>query len=108
MSKPAPDLSSILAPKGGGRPDSIPQRALTPVAPPPAPAPAPVPTPVPVTKVKAEPRSKSLTLRLTETKYQALRRYSFQTEMTHQDVLELALDQLLERFEKEPSGQGSP
>lgn len=120
--KALPDLGSLIQNKGAPRPSDIPQRgggASTPVAdsPPaqapaaehatstPAPASASTKTPAqaqpPVAKrpaASAEPRTKSLTLRLSESQYQRLRRFAFDRGASHQDVIEVAL---MEHLDKE-------
>lgn len=46
-------------------------------------------------------RAKSLTLRLSESQYQRLRRFAFERGQSHQDVIERALIELLDRESKE-------
>jgi predicted DNA binding CopG/RHH family protein len=66
------------------------------VAPAPAPVAAPTPAPQPVA-IDKEPRSKSLTLRLSETQYERLRRFAFERRLSHQDIIERALLEHLDR-----------
>jgi hypothetical protein len=47
--------------------------------------------------VEREPRAKSLTLRLSETQYERLRRFAFEHRMSHQDIIERALMEYLNR-----------
>jgi hypothetical protein len=120
--KQVPDLGGLIQAKGAPRPSDIPQRgggtsATTsndPRAPTqtgeqaaaaPAPTPAPAESLVPVqpsaakrAAAAAEPRTKSLTLRLSESQYQRLRRFAFDSGSSHQDVIEAAL---MEHLDKE-------
>lgn len=102
MSKPAPNLDGLIQTKGAARPDTMQQRGAA--APPPAEAPAssaPAPGPVAAQPRPApaaqEPRAKSLTLRLSESQYQRLRRFAFDRGQSHQDVIERALMEHLDR-----------
>ena len=47
-----------------------------------------------------EPRAKSLTLRLSETQYERLRRFAFEKRLSHQDIIESALIDHLDRQER--------
>ncbi len=120
--KQTPDLGDLIQTKGAPRPSDIPQRgggASTPAladTPTPTPAvdqsaPAPAaasasaenqPSAQPSTAKRtanaAEPRTKSLTLRLSESQYQRLRRFAFDRGASHQDVIEAAL---MEHLDKE-------
>lgn len=92
-------LDGLIQSKGAPRPSEVPQRGEAPV-----PA-TPVPTsvaPAPSAAVTrpasdAEPRTKSLTLRLSEPRYQRLRRFAFERDASHQQVIEAALMAYLER-----------
>jgi hypothetical protein len=44
-----------------------------------------------------EPRAKSLTLRLSEGQYERLRQFAFERRMSHQDIIERALLEHLDR-----------
>ncbi|GEN01278.1 hypothetical protein MRA01_58170 [Methylobacterium radiotolerans] len=98
-------LDGLIQTKGAPRPSDVPQRgegagapAGAPLAPPPAP-------PAPATELTApvrpasdaEPRTKSLTLRLSEPRYQRLRRFAFDRNASHQEIIEAALIVYLER-----------
>ena len=97
--KNPPSLDGLIQAKGAPRPSEVPQRGEAP-----APAPAP-PTPVAASPSSApsrpasdaEPRTKSLTLRLSEVRYQRLRRFAFDRDASHQEVIEAALMAYLER-----------
>ena len=119
--KNIPSLDGLIQTKGAPRPDAMSQRgespardmqanlqaavsAPAPVAPaaPPAPA-APVaqkPTAAQPAPVSREPRAKSLTLRLSEAQYERLRRYAFETRLSHQDIIEGALMSVLDQQER--------
>jgi len=101
MSKPTPSLDGLIQPKGAARPDTMQQRGSAapqpPAEPPAAPAPAPAPAPSRPAQAAPEPRAKSLTLRLSESQYQRLRRFAFDRGQSHQDVIERALMDLLDR-----------
>lgn len=90
-------LDGLIQTKGAPRPSDVPQRGETaaPLAPTPpaASAPAPALRPAP----DAELRTKSLTLRLSEARYQRLRRFAFDRSASHQEVIEAALIAYLER-----------
>ena len=102
--KQPPSLDGLIQTKGAPRPSDVPQRGEAPsplAAPPAAPAPAPVPASSPASTSRpgsdAEPRTKSLTLRLSEPRYQRLRRFAFDRDASHQEVIEAALMAYLER-----------
>jgi len=93
--KRTPSLEGLIQTKGAARPDTLVQRIEAPsparvlqdglqtaIAPPPA---------------EREPRAKSLTLRLSETQYERLRRFAFEQRMSHQDIIERALMDYLNR-----------
>jgi hypothetical protein len=97
--KNLPSLDGLIQTKGAPRPDALAQRGDSParvlqtnlhtsVA-------APVPAPA-----AREPRAKSLTLRLSETQYERLRRFAFDRRLSHQDIIERALVEYLERQER--------
>lgn len=88
--KQPPSMDSIIQTKGASRPDAIPQRGAASASPSQAPI-TPPPEPPKPARVSPEPKAKSLTLRLSETQYQRLRRFAFDRGLTHQDVLEQAL-----------------
>lgn len=92
--KDTPSLEGFIQTKGASRPDAMQQRGgSTPAAPEPEAPPAML-----VPKAQApEPRAKALTLRLSESQYQRLRRFAFDRDLSHQDVLEQALMELLGR-----------
>lgn len=87
--KQAPSLDGLIQAKGAPRPSDLPQRGEAAVAPPAAIKPVEPPAGKPV--ASAEPRTKSLTLRLSESQYQRLRRFAFDRDASHQDVIEAAL-----------------
>lgn len=102
--KQPPSLDGLIQAKGAPRPSDVPQRGevSSPSAQPAAPASTPAPAPSssasssrPVSD--AEPRTKSLTLRLSEPRYQRLRRFAFDRDASHQEVIEAALMAYLER-----------
>jgi hypothetical protein len=104
--KQMPSLDGLIQPKGAARPDTLAQRGD-----------AQAPRPVPASPARAlqsnlqaavaprlmavekEPRAKSLTLRLSEPQYERLRRFAFERRVSHQDVIERALLDLLDREE---------
>ena len=95
-SKDAPSLEGFIQTKGASRPDAMQQRGTSQQAPEPE---AAKPN-VSVRPLQAqEPRAKALTLRLSENQYQRLRRFAFDRGMSHQDVLEQALMDLLGKAE---------
>lgn len=92
-------LDGLIQSKGAPRPSEVPQRGEAPapatLAPPPA---APASSPASARPASdAEPRTKSLTLRLSESRYQRLRRFAFERGSSHQEVIEAALMAYLER-----------
>ena len=97
-SKQPPSLDGLIQAKGAPRPSDVPQRgeASSPAA---TQAPATItPPPAPLRpQSDAEPRTKSLTLRLSEPRYQRLRRFAFDRNASHQEVIEAALMAYLER-----------
>lgn len=93
------NLDGLIQTKGAPRPSEVPQRGEAPASaslasPPANPAPAPAPA---RPASDAEPRTKSLTLRLSEPRYQRLRRFAFERDASHQEVIEAALMAYLER-----------
>lgn len=102
-------LDGLIQTKGAPRPSDVPQRgeAASASAPAPVPAPAPAPAaaqvepvaPAPIARAAsdAEPRTKSLTLRLSEARYQRLRRFAFERDASHQEVIEAALIAYLDK-----------
>lgn len=96
-SKDAPSLDGFIQPKGASRPDAMQQRGTTP----PTSEPEAAKPSAPVRQAPAqEPRAKALTLRLSESQYQRLRRFAFDRGMSHQDVLEQALMDLLSKSDR--------
>jgi len=120
--KNIPSLDGLIQTKGASRPDAMTQRGDSPardmqanlqaavsaptptaLAAPPAPVVQPITQahtatqPVPASR---EPRAKSLTLRLSETQYERLRRYAFETRLSHQDIIEGALMGVLDQQER--------
>jgi hypothetical protein len=89
-------LDGLIQAKGAPRPSEVPQRGEAHV-----PATLAPPAPAPARPISdAEPRTKSLTLRLSELRYQRLRRFAFERDASHQEVIEAALMAFLEREEK--------
>src|SRR5829696_1533455 len=117
--KNVPSLDGLIQTKGAPRPDAMTQRGDSPArdmqanlqaavsAPTPVASAAPsapvvqaviqTPTATQPAPVSREPRAKSLTLRLSETQYERLRRYAFEKRMSHQDIIERALLDYLNR-----------
>ena len=98
--KQPPSLDGLIQAKGAPRPSDVPQRGEAPspaAAPPAAPVPAASPASTSRAGSDAEPRTKSLTLRLSEPRYQRLRRFAFDRDASHQEVIEAALMAYLER-----------
>lgn len=95
MSKPATNrLGGLIQPKGNApRPAEAPQRGEL----------APTPTAEPAQPVAADQKEpvKSLTVKLTLRKYRRLRSYASQTDLTHQQIIEEAIDAYL-------AGKGFP
>lgn len=95
--KNPPSLDGLIQAKGAPRPSEVAQRGEAPAPAPPAPVAAP-PSLAPSRPASdAEPRTKSLTLRLSEVRYQRLRRFAFDRDASHQEVIEAALMAYLER-----------
>lgn len=94
--KQTPSLDGLIQSKGAPRPSDVPQRGEAPAPAAPA-ASAPAPAPMPRPASDAEPRTKSLTLRLSEVRYQRLRRFAFDRDASHQEVIEAALIAYLDR-----------
>lgn len=108
--KKVPSLDGLIQTKGAPRPDTLAQRgentspvrllqdglAASVAAPQPAPATVKAAAP-PLTAIDREPRAKSLTLRLSESQYERLRRFAFERRASHQDIIERALLEYLER-----------
>ena len=94
--KRTPSLDGLIQTKGAARPDTLVQRVE-------APSPARVLQEGLQTAVagvatgEREPRAKSLTLRLSESQYERLRRFAFDQRMSHQDIIERALMDYLNR-----------
>lgn len=100
--KQMPSLDGLIQSKGAARPNTLAQRgdAPTPRAVPASPARALQAALAPrLIAVEKEPRAKSLTLRLSESQYERLRQFAFDRRVSHQDVIERALLDLLEREE---------
>jgi hypothetical protein len=91
-SKDPPSLEGFIQTKGASRPDAMQQRGTAQPAPELEVAKPAVSVRSPQTQ---EPRAKALTLRLSESQYQRLRRFAFDRGLSHQDVLEQALMELL-------------
>jgi hypothetical protein len=112
--KNIPSLDGLIQTKGAPRPDALQQRGESPAreiqaglqAAVTQPVPASQPAPVPVLPTEQalpagrEPRAKSLTLRLSETQYERLRRFAFERRLSHQDIIEQALIDHLDRQER--------
>ena len=100
--KQTPSLDGLIQAKGAPRPSDVPQRgeaATSPAKPAPLSA---APSPAASSGSArggsdAEPRTKSLTLRLSEPRYQRLRRFAFDRDASHQEVIEAALIAYLDR-----------
>src|SRR5215212_2925235 len=94
--KRTPSLDGLIQTKGAARPDTLVQRVE-------APSPARMlqeslqTAVVGVATGEREPRAKSLTLRLSESQYDRLRRFAFDQRMSHQDIIERALMDYLNR-----------
>jgi hypothetical protein len=94
VEKNIPSLDGLIQSKGAPRPDAMPQRGEGPArtlqsdlvakVTPPAASSQPIP-------LSREPRAKSLTLRLSETQYERLRKFAFESRLSHQDIIEQAL-----------------
>jgi hypothetical protein len=103
-SKQPLSLDGLIQAKGAPRPSDVPQRgegagapAAAPMAAPFAPVPERPPASASHSASDAEPRTKSLTLRLSEQRYQRLRRFAFDRNASHQEIIEAALIAYLER-----------
>lgn len=83
MNAKSPSLDGLIQAKGAARPDTMPQRGAATAS--------TAALPKTVAPTVTEPRAKSLTLRLSEPQYQRLRRFAFERNLSHQDVLEAAL-----------------
>jgi hypothetical protein len=92
--KRTPSLDGLIQTKGAPRPDTLVQRVE---APSPARALQNGLQAAMTGQVEREPRAKSLTLRLSETQYERLRRFAFEQRMSHQDIIERALLDYLNR-----------
>jgi hypothetical protein len=107
--KNIPSLDGLIQTKGAPRPDTLTQRGESPAReiqaslqaavahPAPAAPMTPAAQPAPANR---EPRAKSLTLRLSETQYERLRRFAFDTRLSHQDIIEAALMTHLDQHER--------
>jgi hypothetical protein len=119
VNKNIPSLDGLIQTKGASRPNAMTQRGDSPardiqanlqaavsapalVAPaaPPAQPVTQTPTAAQAAPASREPRAKSLTLRLSETQYERLRRYAFETRLSHQDIIEGALMGVLDQQER--------
>lgn len=93
-------LDGLIQSKGAARPSEVPQRGEASATPSVATSAAiePAASAAPMRPTSdAEPRTKSLTLRLSEQRYQRLRRFAFDRDASHQEVIEAALIAYLER-----------
>jgi hypothetical protein len=91
-------LDGLIQTKGAPRPDAMAQRVESPAKALQANLEATITTaPAPAGR---EPRAKSLTLRLSETQYERLRRFAFERRLSHQDIIERALIDYLDRQER--------
>ena len=98
--KNIPSLDGLIQSKGAPRPDAMPQRGESPARALQANLVATVTPPAstsPPTLSAREPRAKSLTLRLSETQYERLRKFAFESRLSHQDIIEQALMTHLEQ-----------
>ena len=108
--KQVPSLDGLIQPKGTARPDALAQRGEAPVSMPAAPTSpvralqsglqAAVAAESRLAPAEKEPRAKSLTLRLSEAQYERLRRFAFDRRLSHQDILERAMVEFLDRQER--------
>ena len=96
--KNTPSLDGLIQTKGAPRPDAMAQRGDSPVRVIQANLQTTV-TAVPADHPTREPRAKSLTLRLSEKQYERLRRFAFDRRLSHQDIIERALVEYLDRQE---------
>jgi hypothetical protein len=76
-----PQLDGLVQRKGAARPQ----------------APADQQRAAPQQAEKAPPKTKALTLKLTDDDYRRLRRFAFETERSHQHIIETALLEYLDR-----------
>jgi hypothetical protein len=93
--KSIPSLDGLIQTKGAARPDAMVQR-IEAVSPARA-LQAALPTALATAPSHREPRAKSLTLRLSEAQYERLRRFAFERRLSHQDIIERALIEHLDR-----------
>jgi hypothetical protein len=96
--KNIPSLDGLIQTKGAPRPDALPQRGESPARALQANLAASLPAAAPIPAGR-EPRAKSLTLRLSEAQYERLRRFAFDRRLSHQDIIERALIEYLDRQE---------
>ena len=87
-------LDGLIQTKGAARPDTMVQR-IEAVSPARA-LQAALPTAL-AAAPEREPRAKSLTLRLSEKQYERLRLFAFERRLSHQDIIERALVEYLDR-----------
>ena len=97
--KNLPSLDGLIQTKGAPRPDALAQRGDSPARVLQTNLQATVAAPMPASTAR-EPRAKSLTLRLSETQYERLRRFAFDRRLSHQDIIERALVEYLDRQER--------
>jgi hypothetical protein len=101
--KNIPSLDGLIQTKGAPRPDTMSQRGESPAREIQTQLQAAVAQPTPSTPAVPagrEPRAKSLTLRLSETQYERLRRFAFESRLSHQDIIEGALLAYLDQKER--------
>jgi hypothetical protein len=101
--KNIPSLDGLIQTKGAPRPDTMSQRGESPAREIQTQLQAAVAQPTPFTPAVPagrEPRAKSLTLRLSETQYERLRRFAFESRLSHQDIIEGALLAYLDQKER--------
>ena len=92
--KNIPSLDGLIQSKGAPRPDAMSQRGESPARTLQSDLVAKVtspPTTVQAIQPAREPRAKSLTLRLSEPQYERLRKFAFESRLSHQDIIEQAL-----------------
>jgi len=87
MADKLPSLDGLIQTKGASRPEgsSNPVRMLQ------------AAIPGALAQAEREPRAKSLTLRLSESQYERLRRFAFDQRLSHQDIIERALIEHLDK-----------
>jgi hypothetical protein len=95
--KSIPSLDGLIQTKGAARPDAMVQRSEA--ASPARVLQAALPTAL-AAPPAPEPRAKSLTLRLSESQYERLRRFAFERRLSHQDIIERALLEHLDRQQR--------